>query len=63
MHKKHLFPKKITLPQKNDLWGTSDPPPFKLVVIRTLDSSRRDVPVYVVFLQGALAVPVGCLAK
>ena len=30
---------------------------------RSLDSSQRDVPVYVVFLQGVLTVPVGCLAK
>ena len=30
---------------------------------RTLDSSQRDMPVYVVFLQGLLTVPVGCLAK
>ena len=30
---------------------------------RTLDSSRRDVPVCVAFLQGVLSVPVGCLVK
>ena len=30
---------------------------------RTLDSSQRDVPVYVVFLQGVLTVPVGCLCQ
>ena len=28
----------------------------ELVVIRTLDSSQRDVPVYVVFLQGVLCL-------
>ena len=27
---------------------------------RIPDSSQRDVPVYVVFLQGVLTVPVGC---
>ena len=36
---------------------------LELVVILTLDSSQRDVPVYVGFLQGVLTVPVGCLAK
>ena len=35
----------------------------QLVVIRTLDSSQRDVPVYVVFLQGVLTVPGGCLCQ
>ena len=30
---------------------------------RTLDSSQRDVPVCVAFLQGVLTVPVVCLAK
>ena len=30
---------------------------------RTPDSSQRDVPVCVAFLQGVLTVPVACLAK
>ena len=33
------------------------------MIIRTLDSSQRDVPVYVVFRKGVLTVPVGCLCQ
>ena len=42
----------------NDLRGSKNGRYNGPVVIRTLDSSQRDVPVYVVFLQGVLTVPV-----
>ena len=50
-------------PQNGPKMSQKWPKMVKLVVIRTLGSSQSDVPVYVVFLQGVLTVPVGCLAK
>ena len=63
------------LPFQLSIFGVPFPPPYskekqaprtentELVVIRTLDNSQRDVPVYVVFLQGVLTVPVDCLCQ
>ena len=52
-------PKRVKMDKNGQKIGKNG----QLVVIWTLDSSQRDVPVYMVFLQGVLTVPVGCLAK